>query len=118
MASFGRQNRCMRRAPPLSAVVFAVVGALLLVAALILGILGSFAFIAIASVGMFFIAAALIARAAPSQGSRAPAVIALAAVALIVFGMTATPFFYLGWGLLAGAATLAFVNAVRAMRRA
>src|SRR6267378_6755345 len=52
----------MRSTPPVSAVVFAVIGALLLVAALVLGILGSFAFIAIASVGMFFIAAALIAE--------------------------------------------------------
>jgi hypothetical protein len=108
----------MRGNPPLSAMVFAVIGAFLLVAALVLGILGSFAFIAIASVGMFFIAAALIAQAAPSPGSRAPAVLAVAALALIVFGLTATPFFYAGWGLLAGAAGLAFVNGVRAKRRA
>jgi len=108
----------MRERQPLSAVVFAVIGALLLLAALVLGILGSFAFIAIASVGMFFIAAALIAQAVPTPDRRAPAVLGLAALALIVFGMTATPFFYLGWGLLAGAATLAFVNAVRAKKRA
>jgi hypothetical protein len=94
--------------------VFAVTGALLLVAALALGILGSFAFIAIASVGMFFIAAALIAQAVPSPDRRAPAVLALAALALIVFGMTATPFFYLGWGLLACAALLALLNGRRA----
>ena len=86
--------------------------------ALVLGILGSFAFIGIASVGVFFIATALIAQAVPSPGRRAPAVLALAAVALIVFGLTATPFFYAGWGLLAGTATLAFLNAVRAKRRA
>src|SRR5438093_13331114 len=98
--------------------VFAVIGPVLLVSALVLGILGSFAYIAVASVGMFFIAAALIAQAVPSPESRAPAVLALAALALVVFGMTATPFFYLGWGLLAGAATLAIVNAVRAKRRA
>jgi hypothetical protein len=108
----------MRGTPPLSAMVFAVIGALLLVAALILGILGSFAFIAIASVGMFFIAAALIAHAVRSPGARVPAVLALAALALIVFGLTATPSFYAGWGLLAGAATLAFLNALRARRRA
>jgi len=95
-------------------VVFAVIGALLLVSALVLGVLGSFAFIAIASVGMFFIAAALIAQAVPSPDRRAPAVLALAALALIVFGMTATPFFYLGWGLLAGAALLALLNGRRA----
>jgi hypothetical protein len=108
----------MRGPQPLSAVVFAVIGAFLLLTALMLGILGSFAFIAIASVGMFFIAAALIAQAVPSPDRRAPAVLALAALALIVFGMTATPFFYAGWGLLAGAVGLAFVNAVRAKRRA
>jgi hypothetical protein len=104
----------MRATPPPSAAVFAVIGAVLLVAALVLGILGSFAFIAIASVGMFFIAAALVAQAVPSADRRAPAVLALAALALIVFGMTATPFFYLGWGLLAGAALLALLNGRRA----
>jgi len=104
----------MRSTPPVSAVSFAVIGALLLVSALALAILGSFAFIAIASVGMFFIAAALIAQAAPSPGHRAPAILALGAVALIVFGLTATPFFYAGWGLLAGAAILALLNGRRA----
>jgi hypothetical protein len=94
--------------------VFAVIGAILLVSALVLGILGSFAFIAIASVGMFFIAAALIARAVPSAGGRAPAVLGLAALALIVFGVNATPFFYWGWGLLAGAVLLALLNGRRA----
>ena len=104
----------MRRASPPSAVAFAVIGALLLVCALVLGILGSFAFIAIASVGMFFIAAALIAQVTPSAASRAPALLALSAIALIVFGLTASSFFYLGCGLLAGAATLALLNARRA----
>jgi hypothetical protein len=98
-------------ATPLSAKVFAVIGALLLVSALVLGILGSFAFIAVASVGMFFIAAALIAQAVRSPGRRAPAVLALTAVALITYGTGASPFFYAGWGLLAGAAALALVNA-------
>jgi len=94
--------------------VFAVIGALLLVSALVLGILGSFAFIAIASVGMFFIAAALIAQAVPSPAGRAPAVLALAALALIVFGVTATPFFYMGWAVLAVAAVLGLLNGWRA----
>ena len=89
---------------PLSAVIFAVLGAFLLVSALVLAILGSFG----------FIAAALLARATPSAASRAPALLALSAIALIVFGLTSTPFFYLGWGLLAGAALLA----VRSARRA
>jgi hypothetical protein len=94
--------------------VFAVIGALLLVSALVLGILGSFAFIAVASVGMFFIAAALIAQTVRSRGGRGPAVLALAALALIVFGLTANLFFYAGWGLLAGSAMLALLNARRA----
>jgi hypothetical protein len=98
--------------------VFAVIGAFLLVAALVLAVLGSFAFIAIASVGMFFIAAALVARAIPSPEGRAPAVLALAALALIVFGTNATPFFELGWVVLAGAAVLAVISAVRGKRRA
>ena len=76
----------MRGPSPLSAVIFALLGALLLVSALALGILGSFAYLAVASVGMFFIAAAL-----------------------VVFGMTA-----LGWGILTGAALLALLNARRA----
>jgi hypothetical protein len=107
----------VRDTPPPSAVIFAVIGAILLVAALMLGTLGSFAFIAVASVGMFFIAAALIARAVPSPDGQTPAVLGLVALGLIVFGLTATPFFYAGWGLLAGAAVLALINAVRARRR-
>jgi bacteriorhodopsin len=107
----------MRAAPPLSAKVFAILGALLLVAAVALAALGSFAFFAIASVGMFFIAAALIAQTVSSPEGRAPAVLALGAVALIVFGVVATPFYYAGWGLLAGAAALAFINALDRARR-
>jgi hypothetical protein len=99
----------VRGPSPLSAIVFAVLGAFLLVSALALGIVGSFAYIAVASVGMFFIAAALVARAIPSPEGRAPAVLALAAFALVVFGMTA-----LAWGILTGAAFLALVNARRA----
>jgi hypothetical protein len=41
-------------------------------------------------------------------------VLALVAVALILFGTVATPFFYAGWGLLAGSAILALINAVDA----
>ena len=104
----------MRGPSPISAVIFAVFGAVLLVSALVLAILGSFGFIAVASVGMFFVAAALIAQATPSAATRAPALLALSAIALIVFGLTASPFFYLGWGLLAGAAILALLNGRRA----
>jgi len=104
----------VRGPSPISAVIFAVFGAVLLVSALVLAILGSFGFIAVASVGMFFVAAALIAQATPSAATRAPALLALSAIALIVFGLTASPFFYLGWGLLAGAAILALLNGRRA----
>jgi len=58
----------VRGPSPLSAIIFAVLGAFLLVSALALGILGSFAYIAVASVGMFFIAAALIAPLATCMG--------------------------------------------------
>ena len=105
------------RSTPLSAKVFAVFGAVLLVTSVGLAALGSFAFIAVASVGMFFIAAALIAQAVGSPMRRAPAVLALAAVALIIFGTVATPLFYAGWGVLAGAIALAFVNALDRGRR-
>lgn len=96
-----------------------MIGALLLVVALGLGILGSFAFIAIASLGMFFIAAALIAQSLRSPRGRAPAVLAVAALGLILFGMIVAPlsnlaWVYLGWGLLAGAVILALVNGRRA----
>jgi len=104
------------RRTPLSALVFAVIGALFMVAAIALAALGSFAFLGIASVGMFFIAAALIAQAARSPESRGPAVLALVAVALILFGTVATPFFYAGWGLLAGTAILALINALGGRR--
>jgi hypothetical protein len=87
------------------------------VSAVALAALGSFAFIAIASVGMFFIAVALVAQAVPSPGHRGPAVLALAAVGLIVFGTVATPLFYAGWGLFAGALALVLVNALDRSRR-
>ena len=109
----------MRRPSPLPAVVFALIGAILLVAALVLGLMGSFAFIAIASIGMFFIAAALVAQAVPSAENRAPAVLALVALAPTMFGMTVfyLGWVYLGWGLLAGATLLALLNGRRARTR-
>ena len=51
----------------MSTVVFAVIGALMLAAAVVLGVLGSFAYVAVAAVGMFFLAAALISG---SRGRR------------------------------------------------
>ncbi|HEV8536041.1 MAG TPA: hypothetical protein VGR87_10055 [Candidatus Limnocylindria bacterium] len=100
------------RSAPVSSAVFAVVGAALLVGALILAILGSFAYLAAASVGLFFIAAALVSRAALSRapGVLPPAILALAGIALVVFGMVATPMFYFGLGLLVGAMALALLG--------
>ena len=63
----------MRGPSPLSAVIFAVLGAVLLVSALVLATLGSFGFIAVASVGMFFVAAALIRRTNAELLADAPA---------------------------------------------
>ena len=102
------------REAPLSAVVFSLVGALLLIVALILGVLGSFSFLGVAAVGMFFIAAALISRAAALSPVRPAAVLGLAGFAVVVFGLTATPLFYFGWGVVAAAAALAIVAAGRA----
>lgn len=101
---------------PLATVVFAVVGAALLVIAAVLGLLGSFAFLAIAAVGCFFIAAALVARAIRSPLRRVAAVISVAGIALVVFGMVATPLFYLGWACL-GAGLIALAASMVAMRR-
>lgn len=95
---------------PLAAVVFAILGAALLVAALVLAAVGSFAFLAAASVGLFFVAAALIVRAIPFSRGRGAAVLALVGLALIVFGLTATPLFYAGWGLVAGSVVLAIIR--------
>lgn len=102
----------MTRSTPLSATVFAMVGAVLLVGAVVLGLRGSFAFVGVASVGTYFIAAAMVARATPPR-LRAAAVMGLAGTALTMFGLVATPIFYLGWGVVAGAAVLA----LRGVRR-
>ncbi len=94
-----------------SATAFTALGALLLVAGAFLALLGSFAYVAVVSVGLFFLAAGLLARAIRSPGLRAAAVLALSALALLVFGLTGTPLFYVGWGLLAGSIALAVVIA-------
>ncbi len=104
-----------RARSPLSAAAFAVLGAVILVAAVILAIVGSFAFLAAASVGMFFIAASLISRAAISPGPRVAALLSLVGIILVVFGMVATPLFYLGWALL-GAGLIAVAALVSVSR--
>lgn len=93
--------------------VFAVLGAVALAGAAVLAFLGSFAFLGAASVGMFFVAAALVARAARSPAPRAAALLTLAGIALVVFGLTATPLFYIGWGLVAAATALAIIGRLR-----
>jgi hypothetical protein len=100
---------------PLAFVVFSLIGTTLLLIAIVLAVLGSFAFIAIAAVGCFFIAAALVARAARSSAQRAAAVISVAGLALVIFGMVATPLFYLGWACL-GAGLIALAAATVALR--
>jgi hypothetical protein len=97
----------------LSTTVFGTFAVVLLVAAVVLAALGSFAYLASASVGMFFLAAALLSRAARSPRARVASVLMLAGLALVVFGLTATPFFYTGWGLIAGALAIALVGGLR-----
>lgn len=104
------------RHDPLSATAFAVLGAAILLGAVALALLGSFAYLAAASVGLFFVAAALIARAASSPGLRMVAVIALVGLALVIFGMVATPLFYLGWAVL-GAGLIAAAALISMRRR-
>lgn len=98
------------RGAPVSATVLAALGAVTLVGAGVLAVLGSFAYVAAASVGMWFVAAALIAWIVRPTMARASAILALAGIALVVFGLVATPFFYAGWGLIAVAVVLALVR--------
>jgi len=100
----------------LATVVFVLIGTALLLIAVVLGVLGSFAFIAIAAVGCFFIAAALVAGASRAPAERAAAVISVVGIALVVFGLVASPLFYLGWACL-GAGLIGFAASMVAMRR-
>ena len=88
--------------------VFAVVGTLFLVGAVVLGLLGAFSYLAAAAIGLFFIAAALISQAIRSPAARAPALVALVGIVLSLVGtVTTLPFLYLGVGLILGAAAIA-----------
>ena len=89
--------------------MFAGLGLAIIAVGIALAIIGSFAYVGALSVGLFFIAAALVGRAVRSPAHRVAAVLGLAAVAVLTFGLVATPLFYAGWGLLAGAAALALV---------
>jgi hypothetical protein len=101
------------RSPALATRVFAAVGALLLLAAVILSLLGSFSYLAAAAVGLVFIAAALISHAARSTPARAPAILALFGVFVALFGTTGTPFLYVGLVVVALAAAAGLLVLVR-----
>ena len=90
--------------------MFAGLGLAIIAVGIALAIIGSFAYVGALSVGLFFIAAALVARVVSPQASRVAAVLLLASFALLIFGLTATPLFYAGWGLLAGAVALLVVG--------
>jgi len=99
----------------MSTLVFAVIGALMLAAAVVLGVLGSFAYLAVAAVGMFFLAAALISNATRSPAARVPAFLALVGVVLSLAGtVTTIPFLLLGVGLIATAGAIVLLMAVKA----
>lgn len=92
--------------------------ALFLAAAVILGLVPSFSYLAAAAVGLGFVAAALISAARRSPTARMPALLALLRMALAVFGtVTTSPFLYLGFGLIAGGATIAVLFALSARAR-
>jgi hypothetical protein len=103
----------MRSASP-ATVVFAAIGAVLLTAAVVLAVLGSFAYLALAALGLFFVAAALISRATSSSAAKFPALLALIGVMLSLVGtVTTIPFLYVGLGLVAAAGLIAVLSAVR-----
>jgi hypothetical protein len=102
------------RSVSLATQVLVVIGALLLAAAVILGMLGSFAYLALAATGLFFVTAALISHAARSPDARVPALLALLGVMLSLLGtVTRSPSLYAGVGLIVGAAAIALLLAGR-----
>jgi len=99
---------------PLATRVFATFGAVLLTVAVILGVLGSFAYLAAAAVGLCFVAAALISHAIHSPVARGSAFLALIGLILALFGtVTTIPLLYIGVGLMAVAAAVGVLFAVR-----
>lgn len=100
--------------------VFSGMAMLFLVAALILGLVRSFSYLAAAAIGLGFVAAALISAATRSRLARATALLALLGLMLALFGtVTTLPFLYLGMGLIAGGVAIAvlFELRTRAPRR-
>jgi hypothetical protein len=76
--------------------------------------LGSFAYLALAAIGLLFVAAALISEATRSSTARVPAFVALIGVVLSLVGtVTTIPFLYVGVGLVAGAAAIAMLLGMR-----
>lgn len=109
-------NGRVRRAP-LATRVFALLGVVLVVAALFLALLGSFAYVHIASVGMFLVAAALIWGVIRQAFPRAAAILCLAGIALVMVGLVVMPFtyaglIYAGWGLIAASVVISLVRSV------
>lgn len=100
----------MVKRAPLSANVFATFAIVLLIAAVVLAAGRSFAYLASASVGMFFLAAALLSSAGRSPRARVASVVMLAGVALVVFGLTASPLFYAGLDMIVGALAIALMS--------
>ncbi len=95
---------------PLSCKFFAVTGALCLAASVLLAFLHSFSYIAVAAVGLFFVAAALISYSTRSRAARVPALLALLGVAIALVGtVTTVPFLAVGVGLIVGAFAVALL---------
>lgn len=108
-------NDRMSRAP-LTTRVFALLGVVLVVAALFLQLLGSFAYFHIASAGMLLLAAALIRGVVSQAIPRAAALFSLVGTTLMMVGLVVMPliyvgFIYVGWGLIAIAVVIALIPA-------
>lgn len=88
---------------------FAVLALTLLIAAAALAVLRSFAYLAVASVGLLFLAAALASNATRDPHQRVAALLLVAGVGLTVFGLTFTAIYYLGLGLIASGLALVFL---------
>lgn len=92
---------------------FSVLAVTLLIAAAALAILRSFAYLAVASVGLLFLAAALASNATRDPHRRVAALLLIGGIGLTVFGLTFTRIYYLGLGLIAGGLALALLLRLR-----
>lgn len=108
-------NGRMSRAP-LTTRVFALLGVVLVVATLLLALLGSFAYVHIASVGMLLLAAALIRGVISQAVPRTAALFSLVGTTLMMVGLVVMPLtyvgsIYVGWSLIAVSVVIALVPA-------